>query len=89
VALNDVADLYAITFDHTGGPCRRFELIGPGAGTWVVQVTDGVNPPTTLSATTFTDAHRQTLYSAELCADTTLTFTVTEGLGFGVDAVLI
>lgn len=32
VALNDVADSYAVTFDHTGGPCRRFELIGPGAG---------------------------------------------------------
>jgi hypothetical protein len=93
VALNELADSYTIVFDHTGGPCRQLELIGPGSGDWEVQVSDGVNPITTLQATDFDDTQRQTLYSEELCADATRIFAVTGGTngsaGFGVDAVLL
>jgi hypothetical protein len=77
------------TFTHNWTPNPAdclFELIGPGSGTWSVQVAAGANPPTTISDTGFPDQPRQTLYSDSSCA-TSYTVTWVSGV-FGLDAVL-
>ena len=88
VALNDATDSYEIEYVHPGGPCRTFELIGPGTGDWGVSAS-GPAGTTGINAALFDDAQRQILWSEETCADATWTFTLNFGSGFGVDAVLI
>jgi hypothetical protein len=63
-----------------------FELIGPGSGSWSVDIAVGADLPTTISDTDFPDQPRQTLYSDSTCG---ATYTVTWVSGaFGLDAVL-
>jgi hypothetical protein len=75
------------TYTGTPTPDCLFELIGPGSGTWTVQVAAGLNPPETISDSDFpADLPRETLYSDSSCA-TTYTITWISGT-FGLDAVL-
>jgi hypothetical protein len=63
-----------------------FELIGPGDGTWTIEVSaDGVLAPP-VSDPDIDDLPRQTIYSDASCA-TTYVVTVTDGV-FDLDAVL-
>jgi hypothetical protein len=91
VALNDTGDEYRLEYVDPGGPCRAFDVIGPGTGDWVVQVEApdlSISGP--LAATDFPDDQRQRLFKlASICGDFTITFTVTSGSGFAIDAVLI
>lgn len=93
VLFNELSDTYTIDIDHPGGPCRAFTVIGPGSGTWTVQVSDGVNPIDTMSHIEFPDDPRYPIYSEFICGDATRTFTITGGsddaVGFGIDAVVI
>ena len=90
VALAESGDSYQLQYTHPGGPCRLFELIGPGFGTWTVNVS-GPSGNEVLLGSDFPEAHRQELWSESVCADATWTFTVDAAStdGFGVDAVLI
>jgi hypothetical protein len=78
------------TFTYTWTPNPAdclFELIGPGSGTWSVEVAAGANPPAPpISDMDFPDLPRQTLYSDSSCA-TSYTVTWVSGT-FGLDAVL-
>jgi hypothetical protein len=68
-----------------------FELVGPGTGTWVVEVhkAGSGTPLDILRADAFPDQQRVTLLNRIGCLDpSTITFTVTEGAGFGIDAVV-
>jgi hypothetical protein len=93
VALDDLTDAYEIDIDHPGGPCRAFTVIGPGTGTWTVQVSDDVGPITQMSHIQFPDLPRYPIWSETICEDVTRIFTIVTGtdgsVGFGIDAVLI
>jgi hypothetical protein len=66
-----------------------FELVGPGGGTWVVDVEIRGSRVARLRAANFPDRQRQTLFTLRSCADpSTIRFRVASGSGFGVDAVL-
>ena len=74
-------------FSHTlsGADCV-FELIGPGSGTWSVDVAiDGQPLPDPITPSG--GGQRQILFSSNTCASV-YTFTVNSGNGFAVDAVL-
>ena len=76
-------------YNHTAGPCRPFELIGPGGGDWTVDVTvDGV-PQSPIDGTTTPTGPRQVLFSFSMCDSTFFEFDVTEaGVEFPVDGVV-
>jgi hypothetical protein len=73
------------TFTSPGGDCT-FELIGPGDGTWTIEVSADGGPATSVSDVDIDDLPRQTVYSDGSCA-TTYVVTVTAGT-FNLDAVL-
>jgi hypothetical protein len=67
----------------------HFELVGPGSGTWVVDVEVRGSRVARLRAAEFRDRQRLTLFKLLRCGDpSTITFQVVSGSGFGVDAVL-
>jgi hypothetical protein len=82
----DVGEVF--TWEVAGFDECLFELIGPGTGDWVVEVhVNGGIPFTTLHATDFAEEQRQLLFDMVGCVDpATITFTVTSGAGFGIDA---
>ena len=63
-----------------------FELIGPGGGTWTIDVSADSGPITSVSDADTDPLPRQTIYSDDSCA-TTYVVTVTAGI-FNLDAVL-
>jgi hypothetical protein len=91
VALDERDDTYTIVYDHPGGPCRNFFVVGSGFGTWQVRVTDEVGDQVGVADGSFVqDLPRATVYGESLCADATRVFTVnTDVAGFRVDAVVI
>lgn len=91
VALNERDDTYTIVYDHPGGPCRNFFVVGSGFGDWQVRVTDQVGGQVDIvNGTNVQDLARATVYSESICADATRVFTVnTDVAGFRVDAVVI
>jgi hypothetical protein len=79
----------SLSYDYvqTAGPCRPFELIGPG-GDWRVQVDVNGVPNTTIDGTQFT-GDRQVLFSYDMCDSTLFVFTVTEAnVEFAVDGIV-
>jgi len=78
-------DTLTYTFTAPGGDCT-FELIGPGDGTWTIEVSADGGLATSVSDTDRDDLPRQTIYSDGSCA-TTYVVTVTAGT-FNLDAVL-
>jgi hypothetical protein len=78
------SDTLTYTFTPTGDDCT-FELIGPGDGTWTIDVGNGVTTET-VSDTDIDDLPRQTIYTDGSCASTYVV-TVTAGT-FDLDAVL-
>ena len=73
------------TFAAPGGDCT-FELIGPGDGTWAIEVSADGGLAKTVSDTDIDNLPRQTIYTDGSCA-TTYVVTVTAG-SFNLDAVL-
>ena len=73
------------TFNAPGGDCT-FELIGPGDGTWTIEVSADGGAVTPVSDSDIDDLPRQTIYTDNSCA-TTYVLTVTAGT-FNLDAVL-
>lgn len=73
------------TFTAPGGDCT-FELIGPGDGTWTIEVSADGGTVTPVSDSDIDDLPRQTIYTDDSCA-TTYVLTVTAGT-FDLDAVL-
>ena len=78
-------DTLTYTFTAPGGDCT-FELVGPGDGTWTIEVSADGGLATLVSDTDRDDLPRQTIYSDGSCA-TTYVVTVTAGT-FNLDAVL-
>jgi hypothetical protein len=75
--------------DHTDFVCRRFDLIGPGDGDWVLSLENSTGVSGTISASDVPDGPRRILYDDILCAfDKTYTVTLLSGSGAGIDAVL-
>lgn len=77
-------------YAHTTGPCRPFELIGPGGGDWTVEVTvTDVLEPIVIDGTATPAGPRQVLFTHSICDTTSFVFTVTEaGVEFPVDGVV-
>jgi hypothetical protein len=74
---------------HTAGPCRPFELIGPGGGDWTVEVSVNGVPDTTIDGTTTPAGPREVLYSSSMCDSTQFVFEVTAAsVEFPVDGVV-
>ena len=73
------------TFTAPGGDCT-FELIGPGDGSWTIEVSADGGLATWVSDADRDDLPRQTIYSDASCA-TTYVVTVIAGT-FNLDAVL-
>jgi hypothetical protein len=83
----DATESFTFTFtDPTG--CGWIELIGPGSGDWVVEISIGgsIRP---ILASDLDDSQRQTLWS-EGCvtSGTIFILTVESGDGFGIDAIV-
>ena len=83
----DAGESFTFTFtDPTG--CGVVELIGPGTGTWNVEISIGGSIREIL-ATSLSDSHRQTLWSESCVASGTIfILTVESGDGFGIDAIV-
>jgi hypothetical protein len=63
---------------------------GPGGSDWTVEVVSANGGPIrTLQGLDLAAQQRVTLVQLDTCQDDTYTFTVTDGTGFGVDAILI
>jgi hypothetical protein len=75
-----------LTYTLTPGTDCLFELIGPGDGTWAIEVSADGGPVTPVADTDIDDLPRQTLYTDSSCA-TSYVVTVNSGM-FGLDAVL-
>ncbi|HUF60199.1 MAG TPA: hypothetical protein VMR89_12105 [Actinomycetota bacterium] len=83
-----LTDSLSYDYVETAGPCRPFELIGPGGGDWTVQVDVNGVPYTTIDGTGFT-GDRQVLFSYDMCDSTGFVFTVTEAnVEFAVDGIV-
>jgi hypothetical protein len=81
------ADSLTYTWTPPANPADcLFELIGPGDGTWTIEVTADGGPVTTVSDTDRDNLPRQMIYTDVSCA-TTYVLTVTAGT-FNLDAVL-
>jgi hypothetical protein len=84
-----VGESVTYNYDHTAGPCRPFELIGPGGGDWTVAVTVNDVPFTVKDGTTTPAGPRQVLFSFTMCDSTEFVFDVTEAVvEFPVDGVV-
>jgi hypothetical protein len=81
-----VGETLTYTYNDTGFGCREFSLIGPGSGDWIVGVDVGGSGE---GASAPGGGQRQTLFSTQVCSDTTITIEVQSGSGFAVDAFAI
>jgi hypothetical protein len=81
----DAQEGFSYTPDPTT-PCE-FILIGPGTGSWVVQVSNG-GSVTTRFATDLPDDQRLTLFDIDCTSTTAINVIVTTGGGFGIDAIV-
>jgi len=84
-----VGDSLDYTYTQTGGPCRPFELIGPGGGDWTVDVSVNGGFHSTIDGTLTPSGPRQILFTYQMCDSTFFEFDVTEAAAeFGVDGVV-
>jgi hypothetical protein len=84
----DAGESYTVVVPALQDGCL-VELVGPGSGDWVVDVSIS-GTLRSIAAVDIEDGPRRTLFSwcASTVGETTFTFTVASGTGFGVDAVL-
>jgi hypothetical protein len=77
-------------YTQTGGPCRPFELVGPGGSDWTVDVQVNGLPHSTINGATFAAGDRQILFTYNMCDSTSFLFTVTDvtGIEFAVDGIV-
>ena len=86
-----VGESLTYNYVHTAGPCRPFELIGPGGGDWTVEVTVNGDPTpfATIDGTATPAGARRVLFTYNMCGSTEFVFEVTEaGVEFPVDGVV-
>lgn len=83
----DLSESFSYTPEPTQIPCE-FDLVGPGGGDWVIEVTFGGDFFVSVDSDEVPDGPRQTILNI-LCQDSqTIVVTVTSGGGFGIDGIV-
>jgi hypothetical protein len=91
VPLDDPGDSYEWTYVYPNdGFSREIRFIGPGDGTWSVElIVNGVSADV-ISADEVADGQRQTIFArGTFSSDMTFRVELISGSGFGIDAVLV